>query len=156
MFLKFRNIDRKTPVWSLFLKETPHRCFPVNIAKFLRTRYLQNNSAKGDFWKDQIAQKQLLSFYNFLDCQIILLSQSWLSSPGAHLESCQTSKMELFVKRSLRFQSLTIFTKKLYLIWLGGFWMDLCSKENDLTIFQTKIPSFNKHIKAFFLKRYMT
>ena len=28
--------------WSLFFKETPHRCFPVNITKFLRRSFLKN------------------------------------------------------------------------------------------------------------------
>ena len=54
---EFRNIHKKTPVLgSLFnkvaslqicnflKKRRQHRCFPVNIAKFLRTPFLQNTS----------------------------------------------------------------------------------------------------------------
>ena len=40
----FRNIHKKTPCWSLFLIKLPDfkkrlqcRCFPVNIAKFLKS-----------------------------------------------------------------------------------------------------------------------
>ena len=53
--LKFRNIHKKTPVLeSLFnkvvgreacnfiKKRLQHRCFPMNIAKFLRTPILKN------------------------------------------------------------------------------------------------------------------
>ena len=44
----FRNIDKKTLVWSLFfiklqahvLKALQHTCLPVNIAKALRTAFL--------------------------------------------------------------------------------------------------------------------
>ena len=51
---KFRNIHRKTLVLeSLFDKETfvikkklQHRCFPVNITKFLRTPFSQNISGR--------------------------------------------------------------------------------------------------------------
>ena len=43
LFLKFCNICRKKPEFSLFLiKLFQHRCFPVNIAKFLRTPILKN------------------------------------------------------------------------------------------------------------------
>ena len=48
---KSRKIDRKTPVpephfkIKLTLKKRLwHRCFPVNVAKFLRTSFLQNTS----------------------------------------------------------------------------------------------------------------
>ena len=52
MSWKFRNIQRKTPVLESFFnnvsgpqvcnfinKKLQHRCFPVNIAKFLRTTF---------------------------------------------------------------------------------------------------------------------
>ena len=44
--LKFRKIHKKTPVpESLFLiKRLWHSCFPVDLAKFSRTPFLQNTS----------------------------------------------------------------------------------------------------------------
>ena len=50
VFLKFRYIHSKTSVLeSLFNKVAElcyqHRCFPVNIANFLRTAFLQNTSS---------------------------------------------------------------------------------------------------------------
>ena len=57
MFLIIRNIYRKTSVLESLLqrdanfikKRFQYRCFPVNIAKFLRTAFLSNTS--GDcFW----------------------------------------------------------------------------------------------------------
>ena len=66
VFLKFRNFHRKTLVLeSLFnkaaglkacnfiKKRLQHRCFPVNIAKFLRTFILKN-----------ICERLLLKLYN--------------------------------------------------------------------------------------------
>ena len=52
---KISEVERKTPVLeSLFnkvaglkffiIKILQHRCFPVHIAKFLRTAFLQNSS----------------------------------------------------------------------------------------------------------------
>ena len=43
---KFGNTHSKTPVLSLFIikKRLKHRCFPVNIKKFLRTAFLWNTS----------------------------------------------------------------------------------------------------------------
>ena len=61
-FYKFRKFDRKTHVLgSLFnnnaglkacnfmKKRLQYRCFPVNIAKFLRTHFLQNTSGFSGF-----------------------------------------------------------------------------------------------------------
>ena len=49
LFLNFRNIHRKTPVWSLvFKKRLQHRCSPVNIAQFLGAPILKI-IAKGYF-----------------------------------------------------------------------------------------------------------
>ena len=69
------NINKKTPVLkSLFKKVASlktcivkkkrfqHRCFPVNIAKFLRTAFLQNTSSSC-FW--QTYKNKTLYLYPF-------------------------------------------------------------------------------------------
>ena len=50
--------------WSLFLinlQGLRHRCFPVNIVKFLRTAYLKNTSG-GSFWTSLLDPKKKQSF----------------------------------------------------------------------------------------------
>ena len=56
IFSKFRNIHRKTPALESFFKKVAdlkaynlvkrlhHRCFPVNVEKFLSTAFLYNSS----------------------------------------------------------------------------------------------------------------
>ena len=67
---------------TLLKKSLSHRYFPMNFAKFLRTRFSQNTSA-GCFWK----KKSLKRFYNHLwlltGCvYCILISYYWIwSSP---------------------------------------------------------------------------
>ena len=52
VFLKITRCSQKTPVFeSLFNKAgAQHRCFPVNIAKFLRTVFLWNTFCSSHFY----------------------------------------------------------------------------------------------------------
>ena len=74
--LKNRNIHRKTPVveslfntvaglqaCKLIKKKLQHRCFPENIAKFLRTAFLQNNY--GGYFRYHFVMTQKMSWIPF-------------------------------------------------------------------------------------------
>ena len=104
MFLKFCNILSKTSVLeSLFNKVAErqvcnyikkwlqHRCFPVNIAKFLKTAFLFNTSS-GWFYRCSI--KKL--FPKILQTSAELIVIGVLFNQDAGLELAPLSKYRVF------------------------------------------------------------
>ena len=85
-FSTFRSIHRKMSVQESFLesglkvcnfikKRLQHRCFPVNIAKFLRTAFSQNTSS-GCFWfHNRNKYKSTCVFINISKFTIIIIKK---------------------------------------------------------------------------------
>ena len=75
----FTIFTGKHPCWSFFLiklkKRLKHRCFPVNIAKFLKIFFLQNTSSGC-----------------FCILQVIVLSNIGPSRPSQHCVDCFPAK----------------------------------------------------------------
>ena len=72
---RFHNIHRKTPVleslfnnvaglqsYDFIKKRLKHRCFPINIAKFLRTVFFLKNTSGGCFCNKQTKKLFILCF----------------------------------------------------------------------------------------------
>ena len=109
--------------WSLFLiqasnfitKRLQHRCFPVNIAKFLKTSILKG-----------ICERLLL---NIIDSK---WKKSWRKQrriqrreSETYSEPSETSKMKLFAKNSWLYLTVDYFWKTLHITCFTGLWMCL-------------------------------
>ena len=74
---KFAIFAGKYLCWSLFLinfvkRRLQHRCFPVNIAKFLRTAFLQNTSG-GCFYSLRLFSSTILELFFKVQKLLLLL-----------------------------------------------------------------------------------
>ena len=72
LFLKFHNIHSKIPaVESLFNNVAlQHRCFPVNIEKFLRTFFEEHLQTVASALETIIFDEALQQFFKALECAI--------------------------------------------------------------------------------------
>ena len=110
MFFKIGALKSFAIFW--IKKSLQHRCFPVNITKFLRTALLQNFSS-GCFCiilkviKQGISQKQFLKKCPCYDVLMFFSSQHVL---GRHIVWCIKSRTRLFTN----FSSISRFSKYLY------------------------------------------
>ena len=75
---KFLNIHRKTPVLEFFKKRLQHRCFPVNIAKFLRTVFLMEH-LRWQLLNILLVTEMIFLEYFFNACSSIQFSEKSLS-----------------------------------------------------------------------------
>ena len=110
--LKFCNILRKTPVlespsglrlWaSNFIKKRlQHRCFPVNIAKLLRTP-ISKNSWKMFSYKKKSLKCVIINFHVFMRKPVLQICAEQLI-PGVESQIGQNNRYEIY--RNMNFIS---------------------------------------------------
>ena len=104
-------------VTCVIKKRLQHRCFPVNVAKFLRAPILNN-----------ICQQLLLLIYDvcthpeiFWNQFATILNEKFQPFGETYSEPCKTNKIEFFGILVNNFQPLSIFAKISILdVWLAS------------------------------------
>ena len=144
--LFFNKVARRRPV-TLFKKRLWHRCFSVNFAKFLGTRFLQKTSRWLLLKVRKFTNLFCLTTFSFnyfkssassfflvfpVTCYLVICylwysnwfkNETFVTLEGnseAYSEPCQTSKTEVFTKIVNAFSFFTNFAKSSIL----GVWQD--------------------------------
>ena len=88
------TIPRQAPPATLLKKRLLHRCFPVNFANFLRTRFLQNTSGRL-LLKNGVACKKNI-YYNDRINKVYLLAPGWNYNRNYFLKSSIIKHVHIF------------------------------------------------------------